>query len=170
MTKENTRRVTSEWRMRKLIVVVVPILSSALASAQTQPTRPSGYATFPTMPTGLATSPLNPCYSSSSFNRTSPCYSGTNYPFYSAVPPFELPRSPSSRPDLRDLSSFDEAQVKQRMEAKGYSKISGLQKDGRGIWRGDAILKDSRRVQVTLDLEGNIYSELVPSVEIWFRN
>jgi hypothetical protein len=24
--------------------------------------------------------------------------------------------------------------------------------------------------KVTLDLEGNIYSELVPSVEIWFRN
>lgn len=162
--------MTSECSMRKLIVVVVTIFSSVAAFAQTQPTRPSGYATFPTMPSGLATSPLNPCYSSSSFNRTSPCYSGRNYPSYSAVPPFEFPQSSGVRRTAQDASSLDDSQVKQLIEAKGYSRIAGLQKDSRGIWRGNATLGDGRRVKVTVDLEGNIYSELVPSVEIWFRN
>jgi hypothetical protein len=35
-----------------------------------------------------------------------------------------------------------------------------LEKDGRGIWRGKATIKDGRPVNVTLDLEGNIYSDL----------
>jgi hypothetical protein len=156
--------------VRNLIAAMVVTFLGVQAFAQTQPTRPSAYATAPTMPSALATGALNPCYPSSSFNRTSPCYSGTNYPSYSAVPPsFEFPRSPSLRPDLEGANSLDEAQAKQRIEAKGYSKISGLQKDSRGIWRGDATLRDGRRVEVILDLEGNIYSELVPPVNIWIR-
>jgi hypothetical protein len=150
------------------MIAVSAVFGSVTAFAQTQPTRPSAYATFPTMPSALATSPLNPC--SSGFNRTSPCYSGSNYPSYSAVPTFEFSREQGSIPKPKDASSIDELEVKQRIEAKGYSKISGLQKDSRGIWRGNATLKDGRRVQVTFDLEGNIYSEVVPSVEIWFRN
>lgn len=67
-------------------------------------------------------------------------------------------------------SGIDEAHSRQRIEAKGYSKISGLQKDSRRIWRGNANPRGGQRVQVSFDLEGNIYSEVVPSVEIWFRN
>jgi hypothetical protein len=156
--------------VRNLIAAIVVVFVSVQTFAQTQPTRPSAYATAPTMPFALATGALNPCYPSSSFNRTSPCYSGTNYPSYSAAPPpFEFPRSPSLRPDLQGANSLDETQAKQRIEAKGYSKISGLRKDNRGIWHADATLRDGRRVEVILDLEGNIYSELVPSVEIWMR-
>jgi hypothetical protein len=111
------------------------------------------------MPSALATSALNPCYRPSSFDRTSPCYSGTDYPSYSALPPLEF-LGPGLKRDLEGAASLDDAQAKQLIEAKGYSAVSGLQQDDRGIWRASALLKDGRPVRVTLDLEGNIYSEL----------
>jgi hypothetical protein len=125
------------------------------AFAQTQPTRPSAYATYPTLPT-LPTVALSPCYPYSSFNPTSSCYSGTPYPSYSAVEPFEFP---STKNRLAPGSlALDEQQAKSRIEAKGYLHLSKLQQDPRGIWRGTADLKDGRAVNVVLDLEGNIYS------------
>jgi hypothetical protein len=136
------------------------------------------------MPSAFATNPLSPCYPSfrdrplfgdyrvrrdGYFDPTSSCYSGTIYPSYSAVPPFEFPRSQEFKPNLQGANSLNETQAQQRIEARGYSKVSGLKKDKRGIWRADAILRDGRRVEVILDLEGNIYSELVPPVNIWIR-
>jgi hypothetical protein len=65
-----------------------------------------------------------------------------------------------NRPSLPGSESLDEDQAKVRIETKGYLKVSGLEKDRRGIWRGKATMKDGRPVDVILDLEGNIYSEL----------
>jgi hypothetical protein len=146
--------------MRILIMAAIAASITTSAFAQTQPTRPSAYATTPTMPSAFATSSINPCRSS--FNPTSPCYSGTIYPSYSAVPPFEFPNKANSKnaSASEGADSLDADQAKSRIEAKGYSNISGLQKDSHGIWRGNATLKDGRSVDVTLDLEGNIYSEL----------
>jgi Peptidase propeptide and YPEB domain len=150
--------------MRSLIGAVVVVSMTGLAFAQTQPTRPSAYRTFPTMRSAWATAPLSPCYGRgrrhrwSSFNPTSPCYTGTPYPVYSAIEPFEFP-NPINRTALPGSASLDEDQAKLRIEAKGYLDVSGLEKDSRGIWRGNATIKDGRRVDVTLDLEGNIYSE-----------
>jgi hypothetical protein len=177
--------------MRILIVVAVAALIFGPACAQTQPTRPSAYATAPTMPSAFATAPLNPCYSrasfehsfaffhdyrltqlyngsrhrSSSFNPTSPCYTGTEYPSYSAIEPSQFPKE-TSRQALPGANSLNEDQTKLRIEAKGYSNVSGLQKDNHGIWRGKATMKDGRSVAVILDLEGNIYSEWSPSITI----
>jgi hypothetical protein len=81
--------------------------------------------------------------------------------------PLEPLASPSDK-EAVDVSQLSEQEVKQRMKSKGY-EVAKLEKDGRGIWRGDATLKDGRRVQVTLDLEGNIYSKLVTPVNIWIR-
>ena len=102
---------------------------------------------------------IRPQSAMSSFNPTSPCYSGTPYPSYSAIEPFEFP-NPTNRPALPGSESLDEDQAKLRIEAKGYLNVSSLEKDKRGIWRGKATMKDGRPVNVTLDLEGNIYSEL----------
>ena len=163
--------------MRILVMAAVAASIATAAFAQTQPTRPSAYATAPTMPSAFATGSLNPCRSSFGQNRSwnadsttrqrwaysnpdSPCYSGTMYPSYSAVVPFEFPNKTNSKTASEGANSLDEDQAKLRIEAKGYSNVSGLQKDSRGIWRGDARLKDGRSVDVTLDLEGNIYSEL----------
>ena len=81
------------------------------AFAQTQPTRPSAYATTPTVPSAFATAALSPCYPSRRyfghfdvaparrgyFDPDSSCYSGTIYPAYSALTPFEFPEpSPKS--------------------------------------------------------------------------
>ena len=161
-------------RMLTMAAVAASHITTS-AFAQTQPTRPSAYATAPTMPSAFATGALSPCnpsfgrnqsWNSDSrqrwayFNPNSPCYSGTIYPSYSAVPPFEFPNKANSKNGSEGANKLDEDQAKLRIEAKGYSDVSGLEKDSRGIWRGNARMKDGRSVYVTLDLEGNIYSEL----------
>jgi hypothetical protein len=52
-------------------------------------------------------------------------------------------------------NSFTEAQAKSRIEAAGYSNVSGLIKDKDGIWRGKAS-KAGATVNVGLDYQGNI--------------
>ena len=143
--------------MRNLIAAAVVASMTGPAFGQTQPTRPSAYPTVPTMPSAFATAAISPCYPYSSFNPTSSCYTGTMYPSYSAIEPFEFPKT-TNRQTLPGADSLNEDQVKLRIEAKGYSNVSGLQKDNHGIWRGKAIMKDGSPVAVTLDLEGNIYS------------
>ena len=160
--------------MRSAIAAVVITLTSGPVLAQTQRTPPSAYATFPTMPSAFATAPLSPCYGRSywpyrsegprryrwfSFNPTSSCYSGTPYPYYSALEPFEAQR-PNRRPALPGAASLNENEARARIEAKGYLNVSGLVQDRRGIWRGEAAMNDGRSVDVVLDLEGNVYSEL----------
>ena len=150
--------------MRTIVGAAVWASMIVPALAQTQPTRPSAYPTFSTIRLAWATAPLSPCYGRgrryrwSAFNPTSPCYSGTPYLSYSATEPFEYP-GPPNRTALPGSEILDEDQAKIRIEAKGYLEVSGLEKDSRGIWRGKATVKDGRRVDVTLDLAGNIYSE-----------
>jgi len=159
---------------RHLVAALVTALISLPAFGQTQPTRPSAYATARTMVSAFATSALSPCYGRRHhrfeyFNRTSPCYSGTIYPSYSAVMPFEPPHRPRLQAALQGASRLNEAQAKLRIEAKGYANVSGLHKDSRGIWRGDATLKNGKPVEVVLDLRGNIYFKVAPRVDIWIR-
>jgi len=145
--------------MRILIAAAVVVSTTGWpAFAQTQPTRPSAYATVRTMRTAFATAAISPCYASSSFNPTSSCYTGTIYPSYSAIEPFEFPKT-TNRQTSPGADSLNEGQAKLRIEAKGYSNVSELQKDNHRIWRGKATMKDGGSVAVILDLEGNIYSE-----------
>ena len=131
--------------MRILMAAAIVASMSGPAFAQTQPTRPSAYATVHTMPSAFATAPINPCHSS--FNPTSPCYTGTMYPSYSAIMPSEIPDR-TNRQVLPGADSLDEDQAKLRIEAKGYSNVSELKKDDHGIWRGKAAMKDGRSVAV----------------------
>ena len=145
----------------RLLTAAAMVASIGPALAQTQPTRPSAYATAPTMPSAFATSALNPCYPSHGyFNPASSCYSGTLYPSYSAITPFEFPNKSNPKAGSQGSDSLNEDQAKLLIENKGYLNVSRLEKDRRGIWRSKATLKDGRPVDVTLDLEGNIYSEL----------
>jgi hypothetical protein len=158
--------VREGWDVRIFIAAaIVLFITGSSALAQTQPTRPSAYRTFAVMRSAWATAPLSPCYGNgrghrrSSFNPTSPCYSGTPYAYYSAFEPFEF-FNPTNRKALLGSASLNEDQATVRIEAKGYLNVSRLEKDRRGIWRGNATMKDGTPVDVTLDVGGNIYSEL----------
>ncbi len=163
--------------MRSAIAALVLAATTGLAFAQTQRTPPSAYPTLPTMPSAFATAPLSPCsygrrdfaffdrphgvrrYEWSYYNPTSPCYNGTPYPYYSAFEPLGSPR-PTRRASLPGSASLNAEEAKLRIETKGYVDVSRLEKDKRGIWRGKARMNDGRSVDVILDLEGNVYSEL----------
>jgi len=54
-------------------------------------------------------------------------------------------------------NSFTESEAKSRLEARGYSSVSGLKKDTDSIWRGSAM-KDGKSLSVALDYQGNITS------------
>ena len=55
-------------------------------------------------------------------------------------------------------NSFTEDQARSRIEAKGYSKVSGLAKDANGIWRGKGM-KDNSSHDVALDYQGNVFGK-----------
>jgi hypothetical protein len=55
-------------------------------------------------------------------------------------------------------NSFTEAEARSRLEAHGYTNVSGLQKDAQSIWRGTAM-KNGQSVGVALDYQGNIVTQ-----------
>lgn len=57
---------------------------------------------------------------------------------------------------LPGANSFTEAQVKTRLEAQGFTTVSGLTKDNDGIWRGKAT-KAGLGLNVSVDYQGNIF-------------
>ena len=52
-------------------------------------------------------------------------------------------------------NSFTEDQAKSRIQDAGFSDVSALTKDDKGIWRGQAT-KDGKTTTVALDYQGNI--------------
>jgi hypothetical protein len=55
-------------------------------------------------------------------------------------------------------NSFTERQAKSRIESKGYTNLSGLKKDDKGVWRGTAM-SGGKSVNVSLDFEGNVVAQ-----------
>ena len=55
-------------------------------------------------------------------------------------------------------NSFTEAQARDRLQAHGYTDVSGLRLDEQQIWRGKAM-KNGSPVNVALDYQGNIVSQ-----------
>jgi hypothetical protein len=56
---------------------------------------------------------------------------------------------------IAGANSFTEGQAKSRIEAAGYTNVSGLTKDKDGIWRGNAS-KGGTMMTVSIDYQGNI--------------
>ena len=54
-------------------------------------------------------------------------------------------------------NSFTETQARSRIEAAGYSGVSGLTKDKDGVWRGQAV-KAGTTQMVSVDFQGNVTS------------
>jgi hypothetical protein len=74
-----------------------------------------------------------------------------------ATPAVSSPNTTNPQAPVAGANSFTEGQAKSRIEAKGYSNVSGLQKDTNGIWRGKAM-KDGKSVDLSLDFQGNVVS------------
>jgi hypothetical protein len=53
--------------------------------------------------------------------------------------------SPNSPPNpgapVAGANSFTEGQAKSRIKAKGFTNVSGLQKDDAGVWRGKSLAR-----------------------------
>ncbi len=56
---------------------------------------------------------------------------------------------------LPGANSFTEGQAKSRLEAHGYSQVTGLKKDDKGVWR-DTAMHSGAKVNVSVDYRGNI--------------
>lgn len=56
---------------------------------------------------------------------------------------------------LPGANSFTEGQAKSRLEAHGYSQVTGLKKNDKGVWRGTAM-HGGAKVNVSVDYRGNI--------------
>ncbi len=159
--------------MIKMRAILIAVTASSLASgpalSQTTRTSPSSSSTIKSIPSSSSTSPNSPCNPS---NPTSPCYSANapRDPCYSAVAPNE-PCSTTTvpppqnltvertaappKPQLSTGSVLTADRAKSQIEAAGYSDVSGLRRDSKGIWRATAV-KDGLTADITLDQAGNI--------------
>jgi putative membrane protein len=72
----------------------------------------------------------------------------------STAPAASNDQSNASAP-VPGANSFTEAQAKSRIEDAGFSNVSALTKDDKGIWRGTAD-KDGKQTAVALDFQGNV--------------
>ena len=62
---------------------------------------------------------------------------------------------PATGAPLEGANSFTEGQAKDRAEAAGFTEVSALRKDDKGIWRGTAK-RGSSQVNVAIDFKGNV--------------
>jgi len=67
--------------------------------------------------------------------------------------------SPNSPPNpgapVAGANGFTEGQSKSRIEANGFTNVTGLKKDDAGVWRGRAS-KGSQSMSVSVDFQGNV--------------
>ncbi len=166
--------VRTVMKTQAIFMVAALSLASGWASAQTTRTSPSASSTYKSIPSSSSTSANSPCNAN---NPTSPCFSANapRNPCYSAVNPDEpcstttappsttaspqaLPATPapaSQKNQTLTGSAITVDQAKSQIEAAGYSNVSGLRRDSKGIWEGKAV-KDGATVVVTLGANGNV--------------
>jgi hypothetical protein len=65
---------------------------------------------------------------------------------------------PAAGAPLEGANSFTEGQAKDRAEAAGFTDVSALQKDDKGIWRGTAK-RGGSQVKIAVDFKGNVVAQ-----------
>jgi len=60
----------------------------------------------------------------------------------------------SSTP-VAGANSFTRAEAVKQIEARGYTHVAKLKKDGNGVWRGMAT-KDGQAGPISVDYQGNV--------------
>jgi len=61
----------------------------------------------------------------------------------------------NSATPVSGANSFTMKQAKSQIEAKGYTRVSGLKKGKDGVWRGKGT-KDGHAGPVSVDYQGNV--------------
>ncbi len=74
------------------------------------------------------------------------------------TPAVATPDSQNATAPVEGANSFTEAQAKERLEAAGYTGLTGLKLDDKGLWTATAM-KDGKSTMVVLDYQGNIRAE-----------
>lgn len=73
----------------------------------------------------------------------------------STTSPAPAPAPADANAPLPGANSFTEGQAKSRLEANGYTDVTGLKKDDNGVWKGMAT-NAGTKVNVSVDYRGNI--------------
>jgi len=71
------------------------------------------------------------------------------------TPAVKSPSANNPAAPVPGANSFTEGQARSKIEASGYTNVSGLKKDRNGVWTGSAT-KGGQTVNVKLDFQGNV--------------
>ncbi|KPF45127.1 PepSY domain-containing protein [Rhizobium sp. G187] len=74
------------------------------------------------------------------------------------TPAVATPDTPNAPAPVEGANSFTEAQAKERIEAAGYTAVTDLKLDDKGVWQATAT-KDGKSMSVAMDYQGNIVSK-----------
>jgi hypothetical protein len=74
------------------------------------------------------------------------------------TPAVATPNTQNPAAPVEGANSFTEAQAKARIEEAGYTEVSGLKLDDKGVWQATAM-KDGKSVSVALDYQGNVTAQ-----------
>src|SRR4026209_2937033 len=75
------------------------------------------------------------------------------------TPAVNTPNSPPNPgAPVAGANSFTEGQAKSRIETRGFTNVTGLEKDSAGVWRGTAT-QGGKSVKVSVDFQGNVVSQ-----------
>jgi hypothetical protein len=88
-------------------------------------------------------------FASASFAQNMPAQSGPSNPAVQSTD-----QNNSSMP-VAGANSFTKGEARSHIEARGYTRVTGLKKDESGVWRGMAT-KDGQLVPVSIDYQGNV--------------
>jgi hypothetical protein len=72
-----------------------------------------------------------------------------------STPGVTTSKTPTADSPAAGSNSFTMAQAQSRIAAAGYTDVTGLAKDDKGVWRGTAT-KNGTSVPVSLDYQGNV--------------
>ena len=74
------------------------------------------------------------------------------------TPAVATPSEQNATAPVEGANSFTEAQAKNRILEAGYTDVTELKLDDKGVWQGKAT-KDAKAVAVSLDYQGNIVAK-----------
>lgn len=88
-------------------------------------------------------------FSSVAIAQTMPAENGPQNPAVKSM------QDNNSATPVAGANSFTKSQAKSAIEAKGYTHVVKLKKDGNGVWRATAT-KDGQSGPVSIDYQGNV--------------